>query len=84
MDVEGEVSNCVETEVVLHRPDGSRVSHVQVRGSLPLHWSQKVDLAYTPRVTLPGKWGREGVLGGGRSAVSRGGSRRGVGESPPF
>jgi len=65
----GEVANFVETEVVLRVPEeeGGRededeegeegravlLSHVQVRGSIPLPWSQEPELKWQPRVRLP-------------------------------
>lgn len=51
VDETGNVSNFVETEqMVLFKNEGS--SLVQVRGSIPLHWSQLPDLRYKPPPTL--------------------------------
>lgn len=59
---EGEVANFVETEVILALPEGARgeregpgtllLSHVQVRGSIPLTWSQEPTLEWQPCVRL--------------------------------
>ena len=43
IDESGNCANFVETELILEYPALSLVySHVQVRGSLPLFWSQKL------------------------------------------
>ena len=42
IDEDGNVANFVETEVIINFKDGDAVcSHVQIRGSVPLFWSQK-------------------------------------------
>lgn len=51
VDESGNVSNFVETEqIVLFKNEGS--SLVQIRGSIPLHWSQLPDLRYKPPPVL--------------------------------
>jgi len=54
-DEMGEVANFVETEMVLTRDDGYRVSHVQIRGSIPLAWRQLSDLSWQPKLEYPGE-----------------------------
>lgn len=47
IDSEGNVSNFVETEQIVEDAiTGTRTSYVQVRGSIPLYWSQEVDHIY--------------------------------------
>ncbi|KAG2226042.1 hypothetical protein INT45_002508 [Circinella minor] len=59
IDAEGHVSNYVETEqlVLYDGPDGTtpiigkkQLSYVQTRGSIPVYWSQIINLKYTPRL----------------------------------
>lgn len=56
IDLNGFVSNFVETEAILEITDNEvsrRIfSHVQVRGSIPLFWSQMPTLKYTPKIEL--------------------------------
>ncbi|CAH8645287.1 unnamed protein product [Dicrocoelium dendriticum] len=49
----GHCSNTVETEQLLEI-GRDRFSFVQIRGSVPLYWSQKPNLRYKPRVLLGG------------------------------
>lgn len=43
VDDDGNCANFVETEMIVEYPSMSLMfSHVQVRGSLPLFWAQKV------------------------------------------
>ena len=51
LDDQGNAVNYVETEqIVVFLEDNLKVfSHVQIRGSIPLVWSQKPDLSWTPR-----------------------------------
>ena len=56
IDTNGNVSNFAETETILEIPEGENtkriISHVQIRGSIPLYWSQKPTLNYTPKIEL--------------------------------
>lgn len=48
----GHVANFVETEQIICYPNGAASSYVQIRGSIPLHWSQYPDLRYKPPPTI--------------------------------
>jgi len=50
-DGQGNVSNFVETEQIVEY-NGEIASFVQIRGSIPLYWSQKPNLKYKPRPAL--------------------------------
>ncbi|CAF0761684.1 unnamed protein product [Brachionus calyciflorus] len=50
-DEEGNVANFVETEQILNYQE-YKCSYVQVRGSIPLFWSQKVNLKYKPPILI--------------------------------
>lgn len=53
IDAEGHVSNFVETEqlVLYDGPTGkTALSYVQTRGSIPVYWTQVINLKYTPRL----------------------------------
>ncbi len=53
-DINGCVSNFVETEQVLTYSDDENyhiLSYYQIRGSIPLCWNQDPDLSYCPRVS---------------------------------
>lgn len=53
IDAEGHVSNFVETEqlVLYDGPSGkTALSYVQTRGSIPVYWTQVINLKYTPRL----------------------------------
>lgn len=50
-DKDGNVANFVETEQIIEY-QGDRASFVQIRGSIPLFWSQLPDLRYKPPPTL--------------------------------
>lgn len=56
IDSSGDVANFVETEQALLWPDGSVASFLQLRGSIPIFWSQpdtwKLRPAITPKGTL--------------------------------
>lgn len=47
IDEKGNVANFVETEQIVHYGD-YRCSFVQIRGSIPLAWSQLPNLKYKP------------------------------------
>ncbi|XP_045625432.1 phosphatidylinositol-3-phosphatase SAC1 [Procambarus clarkii] len=47
IDYEGTVANYVETEQIIEFRD-FRSSFVQIRGSIPLHWTQEPNLRYKP------------------------------------
>ncbi|KAI7868999.1 SacI homology domain-containing protein [Spinellus fusiger] len=58
IDAQGHVSNFVETEQVVVYDDPAanggksqqRLSYVQTRGSIPIYWTQIINLKYTPRL----------------------------------
>lgn len=50
-DEEGNVANFVETEQIIEL-QGETLSLLQVRGSIPLFWTQYANLKYKPRPTL--------------------------------
>lgn len=59
IDAEGHVSNFVETEqlVLYDNPSSAQnidgktaLSYVQTRGSIPVYWTQVINLKYTPRL----------------------------------
>lgn len=53
IDASGAVANFVETEQIVH-PVERRVVHsfVQVRGSIPVYWTQLASLKYAPRIEV--------------------------------
>jgi G:T-mismatch repair DNA endonuclease (very short patch repair protein) len=54
-DLQGNVANMVETEQIVIFNDDSIfkvASYVQTRGSIPLIWSQKPDLRWTPKISI--------------------------------
>ncbi|KAL0478754.1 phosphatidylinositide phosphatase [Acrasis kona] len=50
-DKSGNVANYVETEQIVAQGDNF-ISFMQVRGSIPLKWSQKPDLTYKPKLKI--------------------------------
>lgn len=52
VDDHGNVANFVETEQILLFPDGKITSFVQIRGSIPVHWSSPVHMRYEPAVQI--------------------------------
>eukprot|EP01099_Mayorella_cantabrigiensis_P003252 TRINITY_DN2523_c0_g2_i1.p1 TRINITY_DN2523_c0_g2~~TRINITY_DN2523_c0_g2_i1.p1 ORF type:complete len:466 (+),score=113.09 TRINITY_DN2523_c0_g2_i1:577-1974(+) len=53
-DSEGNVANFVETEVIVETLDNQKVaSFVQTRGSIPLYWTQIVNIKYKPPLGFP-------------------------------
>jgi len=52
IDDNGHVANFAETEQLLIFPDGKITSFTQVRGSIPLLWSQPVCMKYEPAVYI--------------------------------
>lgn len=52
VDYEGNVANFVETEQIVEEPGVFQTSYVQVRGSIPLFWSQKPDYRYKPAIEI--------------------------------
>jgi hypothetical protein len=50
-DSEGNVANFVETEQIVTHGD-LRCSFVQVRGSIPIIWTQKPNLKYKPSIHI--------------------------------
>ncbi|KAA0195177.1 Phosphatidylinositide phosphatase SAC1 [Fasciolopsis buskii] len=53
VDQRGNATNTVETEQIFDM-NGNRFSFVQLRGSVPLYWSQRPNLRYKPKVLLGG------------------------------
>lgn len=51
IDKDGNVANFVETEQIVEY-QGDRCSFVQIRGSIPLYWSQYPNLKYKPKMQL--------------------------------
>lgn len=51
IDIDGNVANFVETEQIVEY-QGDRASFVQIRGSIPLFWTQSPDLRYKPPPTV--------------------------------
>ena len=51
-DEQGHVANYVESEQILQKDDERVYSFVQVRGSIPLEWTQKPYLKYTPKIIV--------------------------------
>lgn len=52
LDEHGSAANFVETEQIIIFPDGKISSYVQIRGSIPLHWSSPVSMKYDPAVNI--------------------------------
>ncbi|KAF2072284.1 hypothetical protein CYY_006391 [Polysphondylium violaceum] len=55
IDKDGNVANNVETEQIVEISQDTFTSFVQIRGSIPLLWSQFPNLKYKPSVTFYGK-----------------------------
>ncbi|KAG2437454.1 hypothetical protein HXX76_006104 [Chlamydomonas incerta] len=51
-DSKGNVANFVETEELLTTPAGDLASYVQVRGSIPLLWTQLPNIKYKPTTVI--------------------------------
>ena len=51
-DADGYVANFVETEQIVKTASRQVYSHVQVRGSIPLAWTQTPTMKYTPRIHI--------------------------------
>ncbi|KAJ8303637.1 hypothetical protein KUTeg_020033 [Tegillarca granosa] len=51
IDTEGQVANFVETEQII-QCDGHMGSYVQIRGSIPIYWSQRPNLKYKPHIKI--------------------------------
>jgi hypothetical protein len=51
VDQQGNVANFVETEQIL-RCDNNVMSFLQIRGSIPLFWTQKPNLSYKPKARI--------------------------------
>lgn len=50
VDDTGQVANNIETEQICYIPNiGRASSFVQTRGSIPVFWSQPVNIKYMPR-----------------------------------
>ncbi|VDM05623.1 unnamed protein product, partial [Schistocephalus solidus] len=52
VDKDANAANTVETEQIAYIPPGNIFSFVQIRGSVPLFWSQRPDLKYKPLVKM--------------------------------
>lgn len=48
---QGECANFVETEQIVEYLN-DKISFVQIRGSIPLYWSQTPDIRYKPALTI--------------------------------
>ena len=53
VDSNGDVSNFNETEQFVSA-ENHEMSHVQVRGSIPLHWAEVISLKYKPQLRIFG------------------------------
>lgn len=51
LNVHGAVSNFVETEQILVIKD-TIASYVQIRGSIPVFWRQRVNIQYSPPIEI--------------------------------
>lgn len=51
-DSNGRVANFVETEQIIQTASGHVYSHTQIRGSIPLQWSQTPYMKYTPKIHI--------------------------------
>lgn len=51
-DINGHVANYVETEQIVQTTSGRIYSHTQIRGSIPLEWSQTPYMKYTPKIRV--------------------------------
>lgn len=54
VDMDGNVSNYVETEQIIWTSTGQVSSFVQVRGSIPVLWKQVVKVQYKPNLVISG------------------------------
>lgn len=61
IDWEGNVANFVETEQIVERSD-TKASFVQIRGSIPLYWSQKPGYKYKPPIVIDGRANHEQAM----------------------
>jgi len=61
-DAEANVANFVESEQIVEFDDGSMSSFVQVRGSIPVMWSQVPDLKYKIPIAIGPSGRSEAVL----------------------
>ena len=52
LDEYGYAANFVETEQILIHNDSKITSHVQIRGSIPIHWASPVTMKYEPKVFI--------------------------------
>eukprot|EP00753_Platysulcus_tardus_P014954 PLAT4673.1.p2 GENE.PLAT4673.1~~PLAT4673.1.p2 ORF type:complete len:600 (-),score=342.66 PLAT4673.1:97-1872(-) len=52
IDADGNVANYVETEQLLLMAGGALKSYVQVRGSIPLFWTQRPTMRWAPKVAI--------------------------------
>ncbi|KAJ3008269.1 Phosphatidylinositide phosphatase SAC1 [Thoreauomyces humboldtii] len=52
VDDNGNVSNFVETEQIIIAGDGSQTAYTQTRGSMPLYWTQTVNMRYQPKLDI--------------------------------
>ncbi|OTF73012.1 phosphatidylinositide phosphatase SAC1-like protein [Euroglyphus maynei] len=53
INTDGHVANFIETEQLLLTDRDDRFSFVQIRGSIPLYWSQLPNLRYKPSFVIP-------------------------------
>jgi hypothetical protein len=60
LDSNGAAANFTETEHIMQFKDGNKVNfavHTQIRGSIPLKWQMKPDLAWAPSVHIEPEFG---------------------------
>ncbi|KAG2490107.1 hypothetical protein HYH03_011413 [Edaphochlamys debaryana] len=62
LDSKGYVANFVETEQVLSVPGGDTASFVEVRGSIPLLWTQLPNIKYKPTTVIAAPGQSEAVF----------------------
>jgi len=55
IDQEGNAANYAETEQIVELENQQWLSFVQIRGSIPVHWSQKPCLKYQPKIKISEK-----------------------------
>ena len=70
-DAEANVANFVESEQIVRFDDGSMSSFVQVRGSVPVMWSQTPNLKYKIPISIGPSGRSEAVLKSHVSTLSR-------------
>lgn len=59
IDHDGNVANFVETEQIIEEPGAIISSFVQIRGSIPLIWSQNINCQYKPPIEMDSSFEHE-------------------------